>query len=256
MPLPKQTDVGDRAVYELTDVSWRYGQAANVVQNFSWTVGGRQRWGIVGPSGCGKTTLLSLLGGLKAPQRGQVLFHGSPARAPMREVSFIQQHYGLFDWKTVAQNLALPLVLQGRPRARVRSAVADQVNRLGLSGLEDQYPAQLSGGQRQRVAIGRALITRPEVLLMDEPFSALDALTRENLQQEVLKLSQETGVTLVLVTHSIEEAVLVCNHLLIFCCPGANPLALDNTATPRDRTDSRFVDMCAKIRSMLEVECL
>lgn len=256
MPLPKPSEARDRTVYALSDVSWRYGQAPYVVQDFNWTVGSRQRWGIVGPSGCGKTTLLSLLGGLKAPQRGQVLFHGSPARAPMREVSFIQQHYGLFDWKTVAQNLALPLVLQGRSRAQIRSAVADQMDRLGLYGLENQYPAQLSGGQRQRVAIGRALITRPEVLLMDEPFSALDALTREKLQQEVLNLSLETGVTLVLVTHSIEEAALVCDHLLIFRCAGVNPLILDNTATPRDRTDGRFVDMCAKIRSMLEVECL
>lgn len=253
MPLPKQNEAGDQAVYTLSDVSWRYGQAPYVLKHFNWRVTSRQRWGIVGPSGCGKTTLLSILGGLKVPQIGSVCFHGGPVQAPMQKVSFIQQHYGLFSWKTVAQNLALPLILQHRPRAEIRTAVADQVQQLGLLGLERQYPAQLSGGQRQRVAIGRALITEPEVMLMDEPFSALDALTRENLQQEVLKLSLERGVTLVLVTHSIEEAVLVCDHLLIFDGSESNPQVVDNSDTPRDRTDKRFVEMCAGIRSMLEV---
>lgn len=238
----------------LSGVGYRYdGAAHSVLDDFSWTVRPRERWGIVGPSGCGKTTLLYLLSGLKRPQNGSICFHGGTVAAPMQAVSFIQQHYGLFQWKTVRRNLALPLVLRRCQKSEVKAAVAREIDRLGLGGMEDKFPAQLSGGQRQRVAIGRALITKPEVLLMDEPFSALDALTSEKLQQEVLSLSLEAGVTLALVTHSIEEAVTICDHLLVFRRAGEAPLTLDNTDVPRDRTDGRFVDRCACIRRMLEV---
>lgn len=238
-------------IYRLDNVSYVYPQSnVEILSQFNWQVSARERWALIGPSGCGKTTLLYLLAGLKRPSSGTVLCNGEEARAPMEKVSYIQQNYGLFRWKTVRKNLALPLVLKKVPRQEITVRVARELARLGLEGLEDKFPSQLSGGQCQRVAIGRALIDAPEVLLMDEPFSALDALTRETLQEEVLRLSIESGVTLVLVTHSIEEAVYICDHLLVYGAAG--PTIVDNTETSQDRYDPAFVAQCARVKKMLE----
>ena len=239
-------------IYQLKDVFYTYREDGNAILNcFNWKVNEKERWGVVGASGCGKTTLMYLLAGLKKPQQGQVLYRGKNASAPMEHVSFIQQEYGLFRWKTVQQNLGFPLLLKKYARDDIKKYVKHEIDRLGLQGMENRYPAQLSGGQRQRVAIGRALIDHPEVLLMDEPFSALDALTREALQEEVLRLSLETGVTVVLVTHSIEEAVYMCDHLLVYGKDGNLPVVLDNTGVPHDRYDATFVAQCAKVKAIL-----
>ena len=212
-------------IYQLDNVGFKYPESANtLLAHFNLQINSRERWALIGPSGCGKTTLLYLLAGLKSPTEGSVLWQGKPAAAPMDRVSFIQQQYGLFRWKTVRKNLALPLLLKKMPRAEIQA----------------------------RVAIGRALIDEPEVLLMDEPFSALDALTREKLQEEVLRLSIESGVTLVLVTHSIEEAVYVCDHLLVYSKDSETPQVIDNTKTPQDRYDAAFVAQCARVKAMLE----
>lgn len=238
--------------YHLNDVSYTYEDGNAILNHFSWEIRPKERWALIGPSGCGKTTLLYLLAGLKIPQSGEVLCRGKKAQAPMEGVSFIQQQYGLFRWKTVGQNLALPLLLKKVPREEIEARVAKELTRLGLEGMEKRFSKQLSGGQCQRVAIGRALIDHPEVLLMDEPFSALDALTRESLQEEVLRLSVESGVTMVLVTHSIEEAVYICDHLLVYGKDSAQPLVIDNTHTPHDRYDQKFVAQCAKVKALLE----
>ncbi|MDO4280625.1 MAG: ATP-binding cassette domain-containing protein [Peptococcaceae bacterium] len=240
-------------IYTLKDVSYAYTQAKEAVLDaFDWQIAPHERWGLVGPSGCGKTTLLYLLAGLKQPDRGTCHYNGKPCLAPVEGVSFIQQNYGLFRWKTVRQNLSLPLLLAKMPRAEITARVDAMTARLGLSGLADQYPAQLSGGQCQRVAIGRALINAPKVLLMDEPFSALDAMTREGLQEEMLALSLDSGVTLVLVTHSIEEAVYMCDKLLVYAKNSAAPLVVDNSATSHDRYAADFVKQCARVKAMLE----
>lgn len=239
--------------YQLTDVSFQYREeAAAVLTDFNWTIQPHERWAIIGPSGCGKTTLLYLLAGLKTPQSGAVSYQGESVHAPMPHTSFIQQNYGLFRWKTVQQNLALPLLLQGQKKQSIAHKVHQQLKQLGLESAAHKYPAQLSGGQCQRVAIGRALIHEPEVLLMDEPFSALDALTREQLQEELLQLSIEKNVTLILVTHSIEEAVYMCEHILVYPAFGKSPIFLDNTATSHERYATDFVGQCAKIKKWLE----
>ncbi len=240
-------------IYHLTDVGFTYKESANtLLAHFDWQINEKERWALIGPSGCGKTTLLYLLAGLKKPSEGTVVCQGKVAAAPMEGVSFIQQHYGLFRWKTVKKNLALPLALKKMPRQKIAEKVSREISRLGLQGLEDKYPSQLSGGQCQRVAIGRALIDEPQVLLMDEPFSALDALTREKLQEEILQLSIESGVTLVLVTHSIEEAVYVCDHLLVYSKNSEVPVVVDNRMIPKDRYDAAFVAQCAYVKQLLE----
>lgn len=239
-------------IYQLENVSYTYEDGIAILKHFNWQVAPHERWALIGPSGCGKTTLLYLLAGLKKPQEGQVLCRGIQADAPMDGVSFIQQQYGLFRWKTVRQNLALPLLLKKVPRQEINKCVEKELARLGLEGMESRFPKQLSGGQCQRVAIGRALIDHPEVLLMDEPFSALDALTRESLQEEVLRLSIESGVTVVLVTHSIEEAVYLCDHLLVYGKESEQPVVLDNRQVPHHRYDAQFVAQCAKVKALLE----
>ncbi|MEE0434478.1 MAG: ATP-binding cassette domain-containing protein [Peptococcaceae bacterium] len=238
-------------IYRLENVSYMYKESSKaILTRFDWQIKAQERWALIGPSGCGKTTLLYLLAGLKSPSTGRVLYHEQVAQAPMEKVSFIQQHYGLFRWKTVRQNLALPLQLKKVPKKEQEARIRRELKRLGLEGLEEHFPSALSGGQCQRVAIGRALIDEPEVLLMDEPFSALDALTREGLQEEVLRLSLESGVTMVLVTHSIEEAVYMCDHLLVYSSEG--PVAIDNSTTPHQRYDAQFVAQCAEVKRLLE----
>ncbi|MEI3479455.1 MAG: ABC transporter ATP-binding protein [Bilophila sp.] len=153
------------------------------------------------------------LAGLDKADRGTVSTGGRDGKTG--NISFILQDYGLFPWKTVAENLALPLDLRGEGRTRRREAVAAMLDELGLTGLGPRYPVQLSGGQRQRVAIGRALITDPDILLMDEPFSSLDALTREHLQRTVLSLWRRRRPTCVLVTHNVPEAVFLGRRVMV-----------------------------------------
>lgn len=180
------------------------------------TVGFGERWAVIGPSGCGKSSLLHVMAGLLPPTRGAVYYQHKPLEKPHEEISVILQDYGLFPWKTVAQNIALPLVIKKVPKKQIHDLLQPCMDKLGLQKHGHKFPGQLSGGERQRVAIARALVTRPKVLLMDEPFSALDALTRETLQNLVLTLCQEENLTLVMVTHNIEEAVFLGQQIIVF----------------------------------------
>lgn len=182
-----------------------------VLHNLSFALPAGETLSVIGPSGCGKSTLLYLLAGLEKPDSGSIVM---PAHKSGR-VSFILQDYGLFPWKTVGENLALPLELRGASKDAQQKAVADMLHELGLQNLQDRYPERLSGGQRQRVAIGRALITRPDILLMDEPFSSLDAITRSHLQTVVLRMWQRRRPTCVLVTHDVAEAVFLGKRVMV-----------------------------------------
>ena len=196
-----------------------------VLEDLSFTLSAGETLSVIGPSGCGKSTLLYLLAGLEVPSSGSV----STGDVSKGRIAFILQDYGLFPWKTVEQNLALPLELQGISTSQQRHATAAMLDELGLSGLEKRYPVQLSGGQRQRIAIGRALITQPDILLMDEPFSSLDALTREYLQTTVLDLWHRHRPTCVLVTHSVPEAVFLGKKIMVLSGrPARQILWLDN----------------------------
>ncbi len=210
---------------------------------------------IIGPSGCGKTTLLRILGGLLAPTSGRVYLKGQALTAPRREIGFVFQKANLMPWRTVLQNVTLPLEVQGQ--AAVKGALAAEMLALvGLTGFEGAYPHELSGGMQQRVALARALVHRPTILLLDEPFGSLDALTRENMNLELLRLWQAQRQSVVMVTHSIQEAIVLADRVLVMSPrPGrlAREVAID---LPRPRTlnilyDQVFGTLSQRIRETI-----
>ncbi|WP_031025305.1 ABC transporter ATP-binding protein [Streptomyces albus] len=170
---------------------------------------------LVGPSGCGKSTLLDLLGGLTRPSSGRVLLDGKPVTGPGRDRSTVFQQYALLPWRTARGNVEFGLEAGGVPRRERAERAAAYLSLVGLDGFADRHPHELSGGMRQRVAIARSLAYDPDVLLMDEPFAALDAQTRESLQDELLRIWQRTGKTVVFITHSIDEAVLLGQRVTV-----------------------------------------
>lgn len=170
---------------------------------------------IVGPSGCGKTTLLRCVGGLLAPSSGRILIDGRPVDRPRAGVAIVFQHFGLLPWKTVVGNVAFGLKIAGVPRQPVADRVQHYIQLVGLAGFEDHYPYQLSGGMQQRVGLARALATDPEILLMDEPFASVDAQTREVLQEELLRLHERERRTMVFITHSIDEAIVLGDRVAV-----------------------------------------
>jgi NitT/TauT family transport system ATP-binding protein len=172
---------------------------------------------IVGPSGCGKTTLLRALSGLLAPTRGEAIFDGRPVTTPPKGLAFVFQDYSrsLMPWLTVARNVAFPLAAQGVPKREQKERVVQALREVDLEGVLDRYPWQLSGGMQQRVAIARAVACQPEVLLMDEPMASVDAQTRGELEDLVLRVQRDLGATVVFVTHDIDEAVYLGQRVLV-----------------------------------------
>ncbi|MCA1954446.1 MAG: ATP-binding cassette domain-containing protein [Anaerolinea sp.] len=224
---------------EVQGLRFGYAGAAPLFTDFNWQVQRGERWAVFGSSGCGKTTLLYLLAGLHRPQAGQVRIAGQPLQRPRPHTGLILQDYGLLPWATVRQNASLGLRVRDFYGPDGKHAPADfrptqqdvtpWLERLGLLPVAEQYPAQLSGGQRQRTAIARTLALQPDLLLMDEPFSSLDAVTREALQDLTCELCQEQSLTLVLVTHAIEEAVRMGEHILLLGQPpNSNAVCFEN----------------------------
>jgi NitT/TauT family transport system ATP-binding protein len=170
---------------------------------------------VLGPSGSGKSTLLRILAGLLPPTSGEVLVRGRALQGPRRETGFVFQKANLMPWRSVLKNIALPLELMGLPRAQIQSRAREMVELVGLSGFEGVLPRDLSGGMAQRVAIARALVHDPDMLLLDEPFGALDALTRERMGSELLRIWQARRKTVVMVTHSISESLFLADRVLV-----------------------------------------
>jgi NitT/TauT family transport system ATP-binding protein len=170
---------------------------------------------LVGPSGCGKSTLLDLLGGLEAPTSGRILLDGRPIEGPARDRGIVFQQYALFPWRTAVQNVEFGLDIAGLKSKVRRDKALHYLDLVGLSAFANRYPHELSGGMKQRVAIARSLAYDPEVLMMDEPFAALDAQTRETLQSELLRIWRRTGKTIVFITHGIDEAVVLGQRVAI-----------------------------------------
>ncbi|MGP3926875.1 ABC transporter ATP-binding protein [Streptomyces sp. 8N616] len=215
---------------------------------------------VVGPSGCGKSTLLDLLGGLTRPTGGRILLDGEPVTGPGLDRGIVFQQYALLPWRTAQGNVEFGLEATGVPRRKRAAQARDYLNLVGLSGFEDRHPHELSGGMRQRVAIARSLAYDPDVLLMDEPFAALDAQTRESLQDELLRIWERTGKTVVFITHGIEEAVYLGQRVAVMTSrPGrikqVVPIAFDSrTATDDLRSSAEFARYRHEIWSLLHDE--
>jgi len=192
----------------------RYG-ALEVFRGVDLEVGDREIVAIVGPSGCGKTTLLRCIDGLIPPSEGTIEIEGEPVTAPHPALAMVFQHFGLFPWKTVFANVAYGLKLAGVSKAEIAERVPRFIKLVGLAGFEHAYPYQLSGGMQQRCGLARSLALEPRVLLMDEPFAAVDAQTREILQFELLRIWEMRPTSMVFVTHSIEEAVLMGHRVVV-----------------------------------------
>jgi NitT/TauT family transport system ATP-binding protein len=241
---------------ELDHITFSYpGSPRPVFQDFCWSIAERESWAVIGPSGCGKTTLLYLMAGLRFPQTGRILVDGTALVKPRRTTGLVLQDYGLLPWATVWENVALGLLIRGVNGREAKDRIAPWLERLGLSSVITSYPAQLSGGQRQRVAIARTLVLDPTLLLMDEPFSSLDAITREGLQNMVIELGLASAMTTVLVTHNIEEAVLLGRRLLVLGSPpirGAVILENPGAGHTAYRESPAFLAMCRTVRAHVE----
>lgn len=216
-------------------VRFSYGEKA-ILDGFQLTVGRGELVSLIGPSGIGKSTLFQLAAGLLQPQDGEIRLDGEPAARRLGQVAYMPQRDLLMPWRTVVENAALPLEIQGMPRREAQARVRQELPRFGLSGWADAYPAQLSGGMRQRVSFLRALMTGSDLLLLDEPFSALDGITRMEMQEWLLAMWQQTGSTMLLITHDIDEAILLADRIVVLLgSPISRPVELA-VPVPRPRS--------------------
>jgi len=248
---------------EINDVTLRYKNIKNnnlypnVLEDISFSLKPRERCVVIGPSGCGKSSLLYILAGLLSPTKGSVYINQKKVTGPRDEVALILQDHGLFPWKTVYDNAELGLLLKKVDKETRQRKVLELLKRLDLIDHIDKYPTQLSGGQRQRVAIARALAQRPQILLMDEPFSALDALTRERLQDTLLELWLDKELTYILVTHSIEEAVFLGEKIIVLSPQPGKVIKIFDNSTSGSRLYRKTQDFyanCNYLRDLLEGE--
>jgi NitT/TauT family transport system ATP-binding protein len=225
--------------------------------DISLSVGKNEFVSLLGPSGCGKTTLIRIVAGLLPADRGQVLVKGQPVTAPGRDRCMVFQHFGLLPWRTVLGNVEFGLEIEGVAREERRRICRQYLELVGLKGFEEYYPHQISGGMQQRVGIARALSKEPDILLMDEPFGAVDAQTREQLQEELLRIWAKTDTTVVFVTHSIDESIYLSDRVVVMAARPGRIREEVRVDLPRPRWDTdvkadpRFAQLRARIRESL-----
>jgi NitT/TauT family transport system ATP-binding protein len=244
------------ALLQVSDIRMAFpkpdGSELLVLDGINLELHEREIVGVLGRSGSGKSTLLRLIAGLAMPTAGKITYFGAQVTGPARGIAMVFQSFAIFPWLTVFQNVALGLEAQGMPKPEIRQRSLAAIDMIGLDGYESAYPRELSGGMRQRVGFARALVVHPNILLMDEPFSALDVLTAETLRTDFLDLWAEGRMpirSVVLVTHNIEEAVLMCDRLVVF---GSNPgrILAEIRVTlpqPRNRLDAAFRELVERI---------
>jgi NitT/TauT family transport system ATP-binding protein len=233
----------------------------NVVEDVNYDISDGDFIAVIGPSGCGKTTMMSMLAGFQKPTTGSVLFDGVPVKGPGPERGVIFQEYGVFPWLTVKQNIAFGLTLKAnRVPVSEREAICDHyLELMGLSDFANAYPKHLSGGMRQRLAIARAYAVKPQFLLMDEPFGALDAQTRANMQNLLLKVLATEGKTVMLITHSVEEAIYLASRIVVVTARPARIKQIIEVpfAYPRDESiqeRAEFGELRSHIRELVMSE--
>jgi NitT/TauT family transport system ATP-binding protein len=246
-------------VVEIGGVSKQFGQTT-ALQGIDLEIGEREFVSLIGPSGCGKSTLLRIIGDLTDPSAGTVVVNGKSARQARRDRDYgiVFQDPVLYDWRTVAKNVALPLEMARWPRQKRNARVREMLDLVELQGFESHRPWQLSGGMQQRVSIARALSFDPALLLMDEPFGALDEMTRERLNLELLKIWEASGSTIVFVTHSIAEAVFLSTRVVVMSPrPGriseVIPIDLPQPRTATTREEPHFFELVTRVREALHL---
>jgi ABC-type nitrate/sulfonate/bicarbonate transport system ATPase subunit len=234
-------------------VFFSYGNR-EILSNVHLTLEAGSSYALIGKSGSGKSTILNLIAGFLKPDGGTVTVNGAEVRAPRSETAFLFQDLGLFPWQTVEDAVSMPLKIKGRTD-RLEAAVMELLVEMRLEGHKDKYPQELSGGERQRVALARTLIGEPDLLLMDEPTSELDAMTKEELQGIIIREQQKRTATLLFVTHDIEEAVMLGQHILLMNVDGTVS-QLDNPyySVKNAREELGFYDQCIRLRKLLKME--
>jgi NitT/TauT family transport system ATP-binding protein len=246
-------------VVSLRDVTKSFGaQGVTALQSIDLDVRPGEFVSLIGPSGCGKSTLLRIVGDLVSPTSGEVVVNGKSARQARldRDYGIVFQDAVLYDWRTVARNIAMPLELLGWERAKRGERVAEMIELVELQGFADHHPWQLSGGMQQRVSIARALSFSPALLLMDEPFGALDEMTRERMNDELLRIWERTGTTVVFVTHSIPEAVFLSSRIAVMSPRPGRITQLIDVDLPRPRNEAtreldRYFELVTQVREAL-----
>jgi NitT/TauT family transport system ATP-binding protein len=256
----RKLDGGSQTVVAVSGVGKTFQAGTIALTGIDLEIGEREFVSLIGPSGCGKSTLLRIIGDLIEPSSGSVLVNGKTANQARRDHDYgiVFQEAVLYDWRTVARNIALPLELAGWDRRRRSARVGEMLELVELSGFGDHHPWQLSGGMQQRVAIARALSFDPPLLLMDEPFGALDEMTRERLNLELLRIWEASASTIVFVTHSIAEAVFLSTRVIVMSArPGrisrVVPIDLPQPRQAATREDPRFFEYVTEIREALHL---
>ncbi|MDI9617126.1 MAG: ABC transporter ATP-binding protein [Methanothrix sp.] len=242
-----------RSVSKVFDVD---GKSMEVLRDISMSVDEGEFVCFIGPSGCGKTTLLRIIAGLEFPSSGSVLLDGAPIRGPGPERGMVFQEYSLFPWRTVLDNVAFGPEIRGVPKEERYRLAREYLKMVGLERFESRYPHELSGGMKQRVAIARALVNNPKALLMDEPFGALDAQTRNVMQSELLRIWEQERKTIIFVTHSVDEAIYLGDRIIVFSArPGRVKEIIEiDLPRPRKRTSLEVNTIRDKILQDLRTE--
>jgi NitT/TauT family transport system ATP-binding protein len=236
------------------------GRPVPALEGVSLEVHAREFIALLGPSGCGKSTLLYLIGGFLPTEKGKILVEGKPVAAPGPDRGIVFQHFALFPWKTVRANILYGLERMGLPRSERERRAQAFIDLVGLNGFEDSYPSQLSGGMRQRTALARTLAFDPKILLMDEPFGALDAQTRSLMQTELLSIWEKTRKTVIFVTHDVHEAVYLAGRVAVMSARPGRIKTFVDTAFDKDDPDvhrtKAFVDKVEEVWSLVREEAI
>ena len=256
------TSTPDDAILLAEQISKRFVEANGggevlAIKDVTVAVRRHEFLSVIGPSGCGKSTFLRIVAGLDKPSGGNIVVNGRRVKGPGADRGMVFQEYALFPWKTTLQNVAFGLQLKRVPKQEREAAARRFIELVGLAGFEDKYPHQLSGGMRQRAAVARALANEPAVLLMDEPFAAVDAMTRQRLQEELTQISQKTRMTVLFVTHSIEEAIFLADRVVVLSARPGTILREFSVEFPRPRRwdvivgDPRFIALRDSLLALL-----
>jgi sulfonate transport system ATP-binding protein len=259
-------DANPPSAVELKNVARRFvtpaGEILSALEDFDLSIAPGEFFAIVGPTGCGKSTTLGLIAGLAKPQAGEVTLFDAPVEGVDRRVGFVFQQDAVFPWRNVLGNVMAGPVFRGVPRDKAEETARDWITRVGLKGFEDHHPHQLSGGMRKRVALAQTFINNPQVLLMDEPFSALDVQTRELMQEELLQLWAQAKSAVLFVTHDLDEAILLADRVAVLTTRPARVKSVHTIDLPRPRDvaklryDERFIAIARNISDDLREEVL